>query len=157
MGVAPDRQVGLTREPPQLRRGKEFQRLVRANFEEFNRDGKLGFEAMVSFEAMEAIRKRRGRIDILITGLDGYVVIYEIKATDWDRIKPGNVRRNLYRHQKQLWDYINKYWHVDGASIVHGIIYPRPPARDGLREFIEDCLEERYSVPAYWYSEVRSE
>jgi len=110
----------------------------------------------VSFSAMENVRKKSGRMDILISELGDFVTILEIKATDWDRIKPRNIRRNLWRHQKQLFAYVDTCIEVDKLDVCLGIIYPRPPKTPGLRERIEACLEGNYGVPAYWYTEIRT-
>ena len=67
-------------------------------------------------------------MDIFIDGMGNDIAIYEIKATDWDRIKPGNRRRNLYRHWKQLTEYVEK--HVEATL-------------------------DRYGAPAYWFTEIR--
>lgn len=95
-------------------------------------------------------------MDILVTELGDFVTILEIKATDWDRIKPKNVAKNLYCHQKQLFNYVDKYVEIDKLDVCLDIIYPKPPKKKGLREFIERRLEEKYSVPAYWYDEIKS-
>jgi hypothetical protein len=94
-------------------------------------------------------------MDIFIDGMGGGdIAIYEIKATDWDRIKPKNRRRNLYRHWKQLIEYVEKFVEVDGFSVSLGIIYPEPPRTPGLREYVEETVEE-YGACAYWFTEVR--
>lgn len=143
-------------ESEQLVRGKRFQALVQDDFRRNTRDGTALREARVSFEGMENARKRSGRMDILITELGEFVTILEIKATNWDRIKPANVRRNLWRHQRQLLAYVDKYLKVDKLDVCLGIIYPHPPGKAGLRDFVEKHLEEDYGVPAYWYSEIRT-
>jgi len=87
---------------------------------------------------------------------DDFVTILEIKATDWDNIKPSNIKRNLYRHSKQLFNYIDKYMEVDNKDVCHGIIYPNPPHSKGLRNYIDESATELYGFPAYWYSEIKS-
>lgn len=95
-------------------------------------------------------------MDILITELGDFVTILEIKATDWDRIKPKNVKKNLCRHQSQLFKYVDKFVEIDKTDVCLGLIYPKPPKQNGLREFIEKHLEENYCVPAYWYNEIKT-
>lgn len=95
-------------------------------------------------------------MDILITELGNFVTILEIKATDWDRIKPKNIKKNLYRHQGQLFKYVDKNIEIEKMDVCLGIIYPKPPRKKGLREFIEKRLEETYLVPAYWYKEIKT-
>jgi hypothetical protein len=143
-------------EPKQLIRGKQFQKIVQQDFAANTKDGQVHPEASVSLEALEHIRQKSGRMDILISDLGDFVTILEIKATDWDRIKPANVKRNLYRHQKQLFMYIDKFVEIDALDVCLGIIYPKPPRKPGLKDFIYDYLTDRYGVPAYWYSEIQS-
>ena len=143
-------------EPERFSRGKKFQKLVQADFERNTKDGIARREQRIIFKMLEKIRQKSGRMDILIAELDDFVTILEIKATDWDRIKPKNIKKNLYRHQKQLFGYVEKYIEIDKMDVCLGIIYPEPPRNKGLREFIEKHLEENYLVPAYWYSEIKT-
>src|SRR6266581_3128429 len=51
---------------------------------------------------------RKGRIDVLVVvEADGetIMVIIELKSTDWTRMRPENVRRNVARHAAQLYSY----------------------------------------------------
>ena len=144
-------------EPEQLKRGKKFQKMVQNDFEHNSKDGKVSTEAFISFKELEKVGQNSGRMDIFINELGDFVTIVEIKATDWDKIKTKNIKRNLYRHQKQLFNYIDKYIEVDKLDVCLGIIYPNPPIKKGLRKTIEKHLEEKYGVPAYWYSEIKSE
>ena len=104
---------------------------------------------------MQTIKKVRGRMDIFISeDGDDYVTIIEIKGTDWDKIKRENIKKNLYRHSKQLFNYIDKYMKIDKLDICLAVIYPHPPKKKGLREYIEKCAMEDYSFPVYWYNEI---
>ena len=144
-------------EPEQLRRGKIFQKIVQEDFKRTSKNGIVLLEEFVSFEKLEEIKQQSGRMDILITELSDFVTILEIKATDWDKIKPQNIKKNLYKHQKQLFNYVDKFVNVDKTDVCIGIIYPDLPKREGLRQLIENYLDEHYGVPAYWYSEIKSE
>lgn len=144
-------------EPQQLKRGKRFQKIVQSDFSLNNKSGIICIERHVSFEDLDKLKQKRGRMDMFIyEDSDDFVTILEIKATDWDNIKPGNIKRNLYRHSKQLFNYIDKYMEVDNKDVCHGIIYPAPPKSKELREFIEECAMEMYCFPVYWYSEIKS-
>jgi len=136
-------------QPEQLQRGKLFQAIVQEDFRTNNQSGLAEIEKCISL-----LSKKTGRMDIAVTNLGDMVAIYELKATDWDEIKPANVNRNLYRHQRQLFTYVDKYVEVENLSVCHGIIYPWPPKAESLREHIESRLTEFYGVPAYWYTEV---
>jgi hypothetical protein len=142
-------------EPEQLKRGKKFQKVVQRDFQQHTKNGEVQSERAVSFERLSQIRQKSGRMDILITELGDFVTILEIKATNWDKIKPKNIKKNLCRHKKQLFNYVDKYLNVDKLHVCIGIIYPEPPRKKGLREDIEEYLEE-YGVPAYWYSEIKT-
>ena len=98
-------------------------------------------------------------MDIVITYPDepddDFIMIMEIKATDWDRIKPNNIRRNLWSHGRQLHRYIDKYMEVDKlGSVGLAIIYPSSPKKEGLRALVEELAFELYSFPVFWYDET---
>ena len=144
-------------EPAQLKRGKEFQKIVQSDFKQNNKSGIICIERHVSFEGVSKLKQQKGRMDIFVfEESDDFVTVLEIKATDWDKIKYGNIIRNLYRHSKQLFNYIDKFMEIDKKSVCHGIIYPAPPKSKELKSFIENCAMERYSFPIYWYSEIMS-
>ncbi|MCP5372237.1 MAG: hypothetical protein H6907_10950 [Hyphomicrobiales bacterium] len=140
-------------EPEPLKRGKAFQKVVQADFRDNSRDGKVFAERSVA-AAVGAGSRTAGRMDVFVGELDGYAVILEIKATDWDRIKPANVRRNLWRHQRQLFRYIDTFMDGTGLDVCLGVIYPEPPRTPGLRARIEAILED-YGTPAYWFPDIR--
>lgn len=145
-------------EPKILKRGKHFQKVVQRDFSENNKSGILVIEKGVSFKDFKIGNKKRGRMDIFVSDdSDDYVTILEIKSTNWDRINEKNIKRNLYRHSKQLFNYIDKYMQVDKKSVCHGIIYPRPPRSKKLRNWIEEIAMENYAFPVYWFNEIRSD
>jgi len=144
-------------EPEQLRRGKEFQKIVQSDFSTNSKGGILTIEQHISFDGLKETKQTRGRMDIFIhEDTEDFVTIIEIKATDWDRIKEKNITRNLYRHSKQLFKYIDKYLEIDDKSVCHAVIYPAPPLKEDLRELIEKRAIENYSFPVYWYTEIKS-
>ncbi len=146
----------LMTEPEQLIRGKKFQKIVQDDFEKNSKDGFVKSEAVIKFDGLKKIKKRSGRADILITELgDDLVAIYEIKATDWDKIKPKNVTKNMWSHANQLLKYVEKYIVIDNMSVSLGVIYPYPPKKSGLRDVVESYLEH-YGTPAYWYNEIKT-
>lgn len=145
-------------EPTQLKRGKVFQKTVQADYLDNTKDGKAEREFHLKLEQLPAKKDKiqTGRADILITEKgDDFVSILEIKATDWDRIKPKNIKRNLASHHRQIMKYIDKYLMIDKLDVCTGIIYPKPPRCPKLRQEIETYLEER-GTPAYWYTEVKT-
>lgn len=142
-------------EPIQLLRGKKFQKIVQNNFMYKNNKQKILIEQNVSFDKMETIKKLRGRIDILIMEDDSdFRVIYEIKATDWDKIKYSNIKKNIYRHQKQLFNYIDTYTQVFDLWPNLALLYPQPPKDIEKKKLIETYSPGKYGVPVYWFSEI---
>ena len=89
-------------------------------------------------------------MDIFVDEASDFVSIVEIKATHWDRILPRNRQRNLASHRRQVWRYIEKYADVDHTDVCAGIIYPSAPTTPGLKERIEEYLND-YGLQAGWY------
>lgn len=145
-------------EPEQLIRGKIFQKIVQEDFSINSKGGNVTLEAFIDFKVLRKTKKKSGRADILITedGEGEFVTILEIKATDWDKIKSKNIKKNLWSHQNQLLRYVEKYIEVDNVDVCLGIIYPYPPQKKDLRNIIESYLEN-YGAPAYWYNEIKTE
>jgi hypothetical protein len=81
------------------RRGRAFEVEERAGWDHVP-------EEHIQFEAATTWESKRGRIDIKIDdGKD--IAVVEIKATDWDRLKPGSIRSTALRHARQIWRYID--------------------------------------------------
>ena len=147
----------MPKEPLQLRRGKQFQKIVQADYANNSLGGIIGIEETVNFNELPEVKQKSGRMDIIIHDTtEDYVMIMEIKATDWDKIKPQNIKRNLYRHSKQLYNYIDKFLQIDDKTVGLAMIYPEPPKKEGLRNQIETWAMELYSFPVYWYSEIET-
>lgn len=146
-------------EPKRLRRGNAFQRIVQADFIINTQGGGVERELYIDLDRLSAGTNhggsKSGRVDIWIEdrGPDA-IAVYEIKATDWDLITPRNVRRNIYRHQKQLLDYVYMYNFRDNFQVTYGLIYPYPPRKEGLRDEVEALAMMNYHVPVYWYTEL---
>lgn len=81
-----------------------------------------------------------------------YVSVVEIKATDWDRIKPANITRNLGSHARQVWNYVEKYHIGDGIDVCAGVIYPTAPTVSGSKDRVEDYLYDR-GIAVVWYDD----
>jgi len=142
----------VSREPEQLKRGKEFQRVVQADWED-TAQGRINIECTIQLEQvrLKSGRRRKGRMDIFVDEIgDDQVAVVEIKATDWDRIKSGNVVKNLGSHRRQIYKYIEEYLDGHGLTVCPGLIYPTAPSTDGLKERIEEYLNS-YGVAVAWY------
>ena len=91
-----------------------------------------------------AERRRRlvagggGRADLAVEvdGSEQMLVIIEIKGTDWDKIPPARVMRNLRRHLRQLQAYLDTAIEEMEAGewpggIVAALLDPARPASAG--------------------------
>ena len=137
-------------EPEILRRGKLFHKLVQQEWLDETNDG----EPRPEFTIPEGIAgiARRSRLDILVDELGGFVSIVEIKSTDWDVIKVKNRKKLLGSHRRQLWRYIDQYVEK-GIDVAPGMIYPSPPLTLGLRELVEEYLND-WAIQVVWFHEA---
>ena len=73
---------------------------------------------------------RRGRVDIFVDddSNENHVAVIEIKASDWDRMKPKAVRRNALRQVRQILSYIDSQVEFGGKDVSPGIIFPTRPS-----------------------------
>lgn len=142
------------REPEQLRRGKEFHRRVQEDWSGTIEKSLVRAEHCVRLEFLPRIsgHVRRGRIDVLVDKIEDFVTVVEIKSTDWDEVKPQNRRRLLGSHRRQVLRYVDQY--LDGANmnVCAAIIYPEPPQGRGVREEVEEYLNE-HGLQVAWYNE----
>lgn len=108
---------------------------------------------------------RRGRVDVFVSDDDpkGSIAIVEIKATDWDRIKEKNIRRNVRRQVNQIWSYIEsqiiKGQYVaggEGKSVCPGVIFPKRPKDRELMDRIEEMFFEE-GISVVWHDETFEE
>ncbi len=94
---------------------------------------------------------RKGRIDILVDPDREMVAIAEVKATDWDRMTEVNVRKNVKRHIRQIWNYIESQL-SEGKEVCPGVIFPKRPKSLNRLELIELLFEE-VGIPVVWDDE----
>jgi len=93
---------------------------------------------------------------------DGNVVIVEIKATNWDKLKECRVRPTALRHSRQIWRYIDA--HIshpeldppiileDPLDVIPAVVYPAPPITPGRKDQVEEILNER-GIQVVWRDE----
>lgn len=142
----------MSREPKPFRRGKLFEREVQADWEA-TAQGAVHTECTIPLLQKECKngRQPRGRMDIFIDDIgDNQVAIVEIKSTNWDRIKPQNVTKNLGSHRRQIYKYIEEYLDGKGITVCPGLIYPEEPKSPGLKERIEEYLNS-YGIMVAWH------
>lgn len=140
-------------QPAQLRRGRMFEKRVQADWSA-TAEGKTKTEKTIELVAglTRKGRRKRGRIDIFVNDVGDFVVVVEIKATDWDRILPRNIQRNLSSHRRQVWKYIDKHLDIDQVSVCAGVIYPSAPKTSDLKERIEE-YHGSYGLQVVWYDD----
>jgi hypothetical protein len=127
-----------------VKRGRKFEEWERSHW-----NGKLN--AAREFEASTQWDSKGGRVDIrLKLEEDGNVVIVEIKATNWDKIKENRVRSTALRHSRQVWRYIEA--HLTPLDVTPAIVYPSPPITPGRKEQVEEILNER-GIQCVWREE----
>lgn len=141
-------------EPELLRRGKEFHRLVQADWAGEVEKATVKSEHSIRFVAVlsSGRRLRRGRLDIFIDRIDDFVTVVEIKATDWDQVANRNRRKLLGAHRRQVMHYVEKYLDEDHVSVCAGIIYPKAPASLEVKIQVESYLNE-HALQVVWYAD----
>jgi hypothetical protein len=138
----------MAHEPRKLMQGKRFHGLVQ---KEWTRTA----QGRVSVET--GCRKRsgrRGRMDVFVNADSALVAIVEIKSSRWDRIAVTAVRRNILRHARQLWEYLEPQLDA-GRDVCPGIIFPRRPTSSRRLKLIEDLFAE-HGIAAAWQDESLS-
>ncbi|UCE62086.1 MAG: hypothetical protein JSU63_10305 [Phycisphaerales bacterium] len=135
-------------EPKRLREGKAFHKKVQADWEA---------DAEGNVEVEKTVKKDggTGRLDVFVSD-DGSEVraIVEIKHSDWDKMTPQAVRRNVRRQARQIWKYIELQPTFDG--ICPGIVFPKRPADTERLKLIEHLFEEE-GIPVVWEEESTAE
>ena len=135
-------------EPERLRRGKEFHRKIQKEW--------LGTAQGIILpeKVVQRLSGRRGRVDIFV-GDDSdqnHVAVIEIKASDWNRMKPKSVRRNAMRQVRQIWSYIDSQVELDGKDVSPGIIFPNKPFDNERLEEIEKIFND-WGIQVVWHDE----
>jgi hypothetical protein len=138
------------KQPSQLRRGNDFHKLIQKAWDDPN-DKTFGAEKLIKFEYPPELakKKRRGRMDIYFDMPDGSgACIFEIKATDWDKVI--HRRKLLGAHRRQLMKYVDQYLLLRDISVVATLIYPRNPSLEGVRKEVEDYMGD-WAIQVMWY------
>jgi hypothetical protein len=140
-------------EPEILRRGKEFHRRVRESWLE-SAEGAIHPERSILLTRRNpcAFGHRRGRLDLLIDEVGGFVAVVEVKSTHWDSVRPSNRRKLMSAHRRQVWRYIDEFLDVAGVDVCPGVIYPSVPLTPGLREDVETYLNDR-GLQVVWFDD----
>jgi len=140
-------------EPEILRRGKQFHQRVQSDWEQTAEGGIHKEHGIVlSVVPKQPTHIRRGRIDLFIDQVGGFVAVIEIKSTDWEGVKPSNRHKVLASHCRQIWNYVAKYVDEDRTNVCPGIIYPRAPKSLSIRQEVEKYVNER-CIQIVWYDD----
>lgn len=143
--------MSISGEPEILKRGKIFHKLIQKEWEE-EAAGNPHSERVVRL-----LTGKRGRVDILVDDIGAdQVTIVEVKSTDWDTIKPTNLRRNIRRHIRQIWRYIDSQLELLGLTVYAGIIFPKLP-RDPARLKLIELMFEEEGIQVVWHDETIEE
>lgn len=132
-------------EPVRLEKGKKYHSKVQDEWEE-TAEGDVTPE-----KAIKKPSGRSGRIDIHVDAGDGLVAVVELKASDWDRMSAKAVRRNVRRHVRQIWQYIESQL-AEEKDVSPGIVFPQRPKSDARRQLIEELFWEE-GIPVVWEDE----
>ena len=131
-------------EPEILRKGKAFHKEVQKDWEKTAKDGKINIEHHIPLSILrKKTRSRKSdRMDIFVGELGDFISLVEIKSTDWDKVKEKNRKKLLGSHRRQVWKYIEEYADVKKIDVCPGIIYPKSPITPGLKELVENYLND---------------
>lgn len=135
-------------EPNILKNGKLFHKLIQDEWVATTNDGLVRPEKYI-----KRVDGRNGRVDLLIEELGDFVSVIEIKATDWDRIKPGNVKRNIRRQIRQIWRYIDSQLDIYSMEVCPGIIFSKLPKNPELLELVEGTFNAE-GIQVVWHDET---
>ena len=140
------------KEPERLRRGKDFHKAIQKEWLETAQG------IILPEKTIRRLTKRRGRIDIFVDddSNENHVAVVEIKASDWDRMKPRAVRRNAMRQVRQLWSYIDAQLELEGKEASPGIIFPTRPSDLERLEAIEQIFNNS-GIQVVWHDETIDE
>jgi hypothetical protein len=148
-----------TNEPTELRLGKAFHKLIQV---EWQREAE---EDIYPERYVTKPNGRKGRVDVFVDDTDAKapIAVVEVKATDWDRIKEKNVRRNFRRQIRQIWSYIESQIRHgeyveggEGKDVCPGIIFPKRPRNKQRMKLIEELFSEE-GIPVVWHDETIEE
>ena len=142
----------LNKEPERLRRGKDFHKKIQKEWLETAQG------IILPEKTIRRLTQRRGRIDIFVDddSNENHVAVVEIKASDWDQMKPKAVRRNAMRQVRQIWSYIDAQLELEGKEVSPGIIFPTRPSDIERLKAIEQIFNN-WGIQVVWHDEAIDE
>ena len=139
----------LNSEPDRLRRGRHFHDVVQTEWEK-TAEGEVKRERGVVKPS-----GRAGRIDVRVVVGDDLVSVIELKNSDWNGMSETAVRRNVRRHIRQVWEYIESQLN-EGRDVSPGVVFPGRPTSPECLESIERMFEEE-GIAVVWQDETIEE
>lgn len=140
----------MSEEPERLKKGREFHKQVQNTWR------KEAEDKIIPEKTITKLSGRKGRIDIFVEDAgDNMVAVVEIKDSDWGAMKPEAVRRNVNRHAKQLFDYIDTQVEK-GLDVSLGIVFQKQPKDPARMQLVEVLFDER-GIPVVWEDETIQE
>jgi hypothetical protein len=139
-------------EPVDLRRGKEFHRLVQASWRDRHGGFAIAIEGTLTYS-----QGQRGRSDIQVYLADAvpFESLLEIKSRDFDRMTARGVRRAIQRDRRQIWRYLdNLLGALDkpGADVAPVLIYSGAP-RDPQTKVVIETFFDEWSITVHWWDQ----
>jgi len=137
----------MAKEPSVLKKGKQFHKRVQYEWS-------LTAEGLVKSEKIvEMAGDKKGRVDIFVEEIgENLVSVVEIKNTNWDKIKPENIQRNVKRQARQIWKYIESQTDLEGKEVSPGIIFPKLPMDPDKLMQIESVFGDEW-IQVVWENE----
>jgi len=135
----------LNKEPRRLIKGKNFHKKIQKEWIQ-TADGDIQVEKTINKPS-----GRSGRIDVFAESDDNLVAVLEIKASDWDKMSEKNLKRNVRRQIRQVWNYIDSQL-SQNKDVSPGIVFPKRPVTPGRLQMIEDLFIEE-GIPVVWEDE----
>jgi Holliday junction resolvase-like predicted endonuclease len=137
------------KEPAQLRRGKAFHKKIQTDWIN-DAEGDVTIEGGIT-----KANGRKGRVDVLVDQDQPMVAIVEVKSSDWDALTEDAVRRNIRRHVRQIWNYIDSQL-SEGKDVCPGVILQKRPLKKERLKLIENLFNEE-GIQVVWDDETTEE
>ena len=135
----------MNKEPKSLKNGKEFHKKIQNEWLD-TAEGEVEAE-----KQMIKQNGRRGRMDVFVKIEETYVSIAEMKMSDWDAMTIKNLRRNVRRQIRQIWNYIDSQL-KQKKDVTPGVVFSNRPKMNGRLDIIEQLFGEE-GITVVWDDE----
>lgn len=134
-------------EPKCLRQGKELHKKIQ---KEWRKDANAYTERTITKPSGQ-----KGRMDILVNCDETLCAVVEIKGSDWNIMSLSNLRRNVKRQARQIWNYIESQLE-EGIDVSPGVIFPKQPKDIDRMKLVEHLFKKR-GISVVWEDETIDE